>query len=207
MNIILACDVHQATMYNVCLKPSMCRQSWTYGGPAQACQDARGPFGNKRVNACAGYRWQLVRSSDKASPGQAPAHTSNVESGAGSGRDSEASLEASSSQHSRLHSGTAGEVERLRTALRQKEDQVASLQSQLTNLEATRDRYACMDFLQHVSDARHNIMTNALCYINFERVWATCMYLHLIWTAYSCKRQDSYRRTEIWRPSLDAIPC
>lgn len=56
-------------------------------------------------------------------------------------KGSEGSYEPSSSQHSRLLGGT-GEVEKLRTALRQKEDQITSLQSQLTNLEATRDRWA-----------------------------------------------------------------
>ena len=87
----------------------------------------------------AGYRWQLVRSSDKASPGQlaSPAQELTYSS---SDKGSEASFETGPSLPSRTHTGTAGEVERLRSALRQKEDQVASLQTQLTNLEATRDR-------------------------------------------------------------------
>ena len=90
----------------------------------------------------AGYQWQLVRSADKASPGGAGA-SSRLESSAASDKGSEGSYEPSSShsQHSRLLGGT-GEVEKLRTVLRQKEDQITSLQSQLTNLEATRDRWA-----------------------------------------------------------------
>lgn len=68
---------------------------------------------------------------------------SRLESSAGSDKGSEGNHEPSSShsQHSRLLGGT-GEVEKLRTALRQKEDQITSLQSQLNNLEATRDRSA-----------------------------------------------------------------
>ena len=89
----------------------------------------------------AGYRWQLVRSSDKTS---SPPHTSSAlsEASAASDRGSDAPTphEAGSTHHPRSHAGTAGELDRLRTALRQKEDQMASLQSQLTNLEATRDR-------------------------------------------------------------------
>ena len=49
-------------------------------------------------------------------------------------------LHATLGQHSRPPAGSAGEADRLRAVLRQKEDQIASLQSQLTNLEATRDR-------------------------------------------------------------------
>ncbi len=90
-----------------------------------------------------GYRWQLVRGSDKVSPSQANAAASTAaESSAASDKGSDAAYEPGPSQHSRPHAGTAGELERLRTALRQKEDQMASLQSQLTNLEATRDRLA-----------------------------------------------------------------
>lgn len=98
-----------------------------------------------------GYRWQLVRASHAASPAQAGAAASHLESSAASDKGSDSSHEPSSSQHSRLHSGTAGEVDRLRTTLRQKEDQVASLRSQLTNLEATRDRY--VPLLQHLAAA------------------------------------------------------
>ncbi len=85
-----------------------------------------------------GYRWQLVRSNDKAS---ANAHA--PESSAASDKGSDHSYDigpGSSHHHSRFQTGTAGELDRLRTALRQKDDQVVSLQSQLTNLEATRDR-------------------------------------------------------------------
>lgn len=99
----------------------------------------------------AGYRWQLVRSSDK--PSSSP-HTSSALSEASAasdrGLDAPTPHEAGSTHHPRSHAGTAGELDRLRTALRQKEDQMASLQSQLTNLEATRDRSApgyeyCLD--------------------------------------------------------------
>ena len=90
-----------------------------------------------------GYRWQLVRSSDRATSQQPPTRSTSAQDiTALSDRGSDGSLEGGPSLHSRPHLGTAGEVERLRSALRQKEDQVASLQSQLTNLEATRDRSA-----------------------------------------------------------------
>ena len=99
----------------------------------------------------AGYRWQLVRSSDKTS---SPPHASSAlsEASAASDRGSDAPTphETGSTHHLRSHTGTAGELDRLRTALRQKEDQMASLQSQLTNLEATRDRSAPAH--EHCSD-------------------------------------------------------
>lgn len=92
----------------------------------------------------AGYQWQLVKSADRASPSQGVAGSRlESKSSAASDKGSEGWYEPSSShnQHSRPL-GRTGEVERLRTALRQKEDQIGSLQSQLTNLEATRDRCA-----------------------------------------------------------------
>lgn len=89
----------------------------------------------------AGYQWQLIKSRERDSPSQAGAAAVRLGSSGASDRGSEASYEPGSSQHTRLLSGT-GEVEQLRTALRQKEDQITSLQSQLTNLEATRDRYS-----------------------------------------------------------------
>lgn len=87
-----------------------------------------------------GYQWQLVRSSDRDSPRQGGAAGPRLGSSAASEKGSEGSYEQGSGHPTRLLSG-AGEVEMLRTALRQKEDQITSLQSQLTNLEATRDRW------------------------------------------------------------------
>ncbi len=89
-----------------------------------------------------GYRWQLVRSSDKPSPNaHAPTAMAAPESSAASDKGTDVSYDAGANHHrSRFQTGTAGELDRLRTALRQKDDQVVSLQSQLTNLEATRDR-------------------------------------------------------------------
>ncbi len=90
-----------------------------------------------------GYRWQLVRSSDKPSANaHAPTGMAAPESSAASDKGSDLSYDIgpASNHHTRFQTGTAGELDRLRTALRQKDDQVVSLQSQLTNLEATRDR-------------------------------------------------------------------
>lgn len=110
-----------------------------------------------------GYRWQLVRSSDKASPRHLAARSSSSQDiTALSDRGSESSFEAGPSLHSRLHAGTAGEVERLRSALRQKEDQVASLQSQLSNLEATRDRCASHGCFVKTLDIRYILSVRTL---------------------------------------------
>lgn len=109
----------------------------------------------------AGYQWQLVKSSDRDSPSQAGPAAVRLGSSAASEKGSEASYEPSSNHHTRLLSGS-GEVEQLRTALRQKEDQITSLQSQLTNLEATRDRYVgfsgcnntMVDMIRYVDQGR-----------------------------------------------------
>lgn len=81
-----------------------------------------------------------MRGNDRASSGQTNAVTTTLESSAASDKGSDTSYEPGPSQHSRSHTGTAGELDRLRTTLKQKEDQIFSLQSQLTNIEATRDR-------------------------------------------------------------------
>ncbi|DBA79224.1 TPA: hypothetical protein ACH3X1_009038 [Trebouxia sp. C0004] len=100
--------------------------------------------GDPPAMAAPGYRWQLVRSSDKPSPSShAPTAVAAPESSAASDKGSDVSYDTGpSNHHTRFQTGTAGELDRLRTALRQKDDQVVSLQSQLTNLEATRDSLA-----------------------------------------------------------------
>ncbi|KAL0034466.1 hypothetical protein WJX79_003740 [Trebouxia sp. C0005] len=102
--------------------------------------------GDPPAMAAPGYRWQLVRSSDKlSSSAHAPTGMAAPESSAASDNGSGLSYDAgpaSIHHHTRFQIGTAGELDRLRTALRQKDDQVVSLQSQLTNLEATRDSLA-----------------------------------------------------------------
>ncbi|KAL3150595.1 hypothetical protein ABBQ32_000402 [Trebouxia sp. C0010 RCD-2024] len=97
--------------------------------------------GEPPAMAAPGYQWQLVRSSDRDSPRQGGAAGPRLRSSAASDKGSEDPYEQGSGHPTRLLSG-AGEVEMLRTALRQKEDQITSLQSQLTNLEATRDSLA-----------------------------------------------------------------
>lgn len=92
-----------------------------------------------QVACLTGYEWQLVRSSEKGLPARNLSSTS-LASTAASDRGTDG-LHSTMGHHSRPPAGSAGEAERLRTVLRQKEDQVASLQSQLTNLEATRDRW------------------------------------------------------------------
>ena len=85
-----------------------------------------------------------MRSSDKLSSNtHASTGMAAPESSAASDKGSDLSYDigpASNHHHTRFQTGTAGELDRVRTALRQKDDQVVSLQSQLTNLEATRDR-------------------------------------------------------------------
>lgn len=85
-----------------------------------------------------GYEWQLVRSSEKGLPARSLSSASLASAPASDmGTDGP---HTSAGQQPRMQSRTAGDAERLRTSLRQKEDQIASLQSQLTNIEATRDR-------------------------------------------------------------------
>ena len=97
---------------------------------------------SEAVRSCCcltGYEWQLVRSSEKGLPTRNLSSTS-LASTAASDRGTD-KLHSTMGHHSWPPAGSAGEAERLRTVLRQKEDQVASLRSQLTNLEATRDRW------------------------------------------------------------------
>ena len=125
-----------------------------------------------------GYRWQLVRSSDKATSQQFPARSTSAQDiTALSDRGSDGSLEGAPSLHSRPHLGTAGEVERLRSTLRQKEDQVASLQSQLINLEATRDRSAC--YVHWPCPSIWQMTAITACKITAEVCRLVCMMIYL----------------------------
>lgn len=85
-------------------------------------------------------------------------------------------LHPSLGQHPRPPAGSAGEAERLRMALRQKEDQVASLQSQLTDLEATRDRWACM----HLYDMLLPLCRLSICKCLISAVFASAAYSYSV---------------------------
>jgi len=111
----------------------------------QACSRR---LGSKLSSLVAGYKWVLLKEGqepaprDPAPPGSERAQSGNGSgSGAGSG-DGEPGYLAGAGIEGGL--GRGPEADRLRDMLRHRDDQLASLQDQLRQLESTRDRWGAL---------------------------------------------------------------